>query len=100
MLGCIKPISSPMMNRMFGFFSSAAAGTGVAIFSCATAGAGVAIGAKPRAMTSAKKVSAPGLVLMDCLVLMGASCYGKPPLAKPSLRQCDVTIKPAKQTAV
>src|SRR5512132_2532122 len=26
MLGCIQPISSPMMNRMFGFFSWAAAG--------------------------------------------------------------------------
>src|SRR5215471_3183153 len=26
MLGCIKPMSSPMMKRMFGFFSCAAAG--------------------------------------------------------------------------
>ena len=26
MLGCIQPMSSPMMNRMFGFFSWAAAG--------------------------------------------------------------------------
>jgi hypothetical protein len=26
MLGCMKPISSPIMNRMFGFFSWAAAG--------------------------------------------------------------------------
>src|SRR4051794_39825968 len=28
MLGCIQPMSSPMMNRMFGFFSSAVAGDG------------------------------------------------------------------------
>ena len=26
MLGCIQPMSSPMMNRMLGFFSCAAAG--------------------------------------------------------------------------
>jgi hypothetical protein len=44
MLGCIQPMSSPMMNRMLGFVS------------WATAGADVAIAAKP--MTTARAVIA------------------------------------------
>src|SRR5262245_11270923 len=86
MLGCIQPMSSPMMNRMFGFFSSVAAGAGVgSIFVCATAGAGVTIGAKPRGTTAAKAVitrETLRFILLSCSkgICMGTSCDEVPPV--------------------
>ena len=79
MLGCIQPMSSPMMKRMLGFFS---AGVGVVIFSCATAGAAVTTAAKPTARSAAKAIGA--LVRLRLppeeiwIVLMGTSCDGCP----------------------
>ena len=53
MLGCIQPMSSPMMKRMFG---CCGAGAGVVIFSCATAGATVPTAAMPTARSAANAV--------------------------------------------
>src|SRR5262245_24325258 len=55
MLGCIQPMSSPMMKRMFGFASD---GAGAVIFSCATAGGTIPPWAKPKATAAAKTVTA------------------------------------------
>src|SRR5262249_44802552 len=100
MLGCIQPMSSPMMNKMLGLVPCVAAGAGVAIFSCAfscaTAGVGVDIAAKARGTTTAKAVIAHalGFVLLlrfsvegICTIFTGTSCHEVPPVhAKVSAR--------------
>ena len=55
MLGCIQPMSSPMMNRMLGL---ASAGAGAVIFSCATAEATIPAWPKPKVTAAAKTVTA------------------------------------------
>src|SRR5262245_49586869 len=54
MLGCIQPMSSPMMNMILGF---ASAGAGVVIFSCATAGGTIPDWPKPKVTAAAKTVA-------------------------------------------
>src|SRR5215831_20613603 len=82
MLGCIQPMSSPMMNRILGL---ASAGAGAVIFSCASAEVVIPTWARPTVRATAKTGIAHGRLLLRFavegiwIVFMGTSCRVKVP---------------------
>src|SRR5262249_53909101 len=101
MLGCIQPMSSPMMNRMLGL---ASAGAAAVIFSCASAGVVIPTETKPRERAAAKTSVAQAKWSFSLTLLfsvegiwigfMGPSCHvrGSPAVGILSLRTIAINL--------
>jgi hypothetical protein len=65
--GCIQPMSSPMMKRMFGLVSCVEAGAAGVVFSCATVGTAITAWPRPT-VKAARTVIARGRLSLFLLL--------------------------------